>query len=396
MAFISRLFVFSVILMILGSQNAHAIAVNCRDLFKTDVRFKSQQLTLETVQELIQSLARLKLDLDLNHLSPSLIYRKLRLDYEAKEAEILSLLEAQQIMTKAQLLSEISREITELQARRSEIKTGNDEEKREKKREEKIAIELSVIDGSKAVFHPIAPGDFEMGEVGSQKHVEITKPFEMMATQTTQVIWKTVVLAAKKRFPGRFDAFNEDPSNFKGDLNPVEQVSYMDIMIWLEALNDLSKADDPIISTLIPGHIKGSIYRLPTEAEWEFVARARGQAKGLYYFGDNEADLKNHAWYSENAVNTTHPVAEKDPLNLDGKEFYDLHGNVWEWTADAYEQTLPGGIDPFNAGNAGSNRVIRGGAWRSNAQNLRTADRSHGTPSDRYGIIGFRLARTAP
>ena len=162
-----------------------------------------------------------------------------------------------------------------------------------------------------------------------------------------------------------------------------------------EARNDLSKADDPIISILIPGHIKGSIYRLPTEAEWEFVARARGQAKGLYYFGENQADLKNHAWYNENAVSTTHPVAEKDPLNLDGKEFYDLHGNVWEWTADAYEQTLPGGIDPFNAVDADSRRVLRGGSWGSDARLLRTSGRISIVPSNRGDFSGFRLARTA-
>ena len=77
-------------------------------------------------------------------------------------------------------------------------------------------------------------------------------------------------------------------------------------------------------------------YRLPAEAEQEYMLRAAGTSKGKYHFGDNEADLEKYAWYGENSGGQTHPVGELLPMIIDGKAFYDLHGNVWEWGQDEY------------------------------------------------------------
>ena len=105
-------------------------------------------------------------------------------------------------------------------------------------------------------------------------------------------------------------------------------------------------------------------YRLPTEAEQEYLLRGGGRSRGKYHFGDKEEDLKHYAWYGENSAGTTHPVGELRPLVLEGREFYDLHGNVWEWGMDRYVDTLLGGDNPLHTSSAPT-RVVRGGSWHS-------------------------------
>jgi formylglycine-generating enzyme required for sulfatase activity len=278
-----------------------------------------------------------------------------------------------------------------------EIKENNKSLDEETRREKARALEeIRFIDGKRMILQPIAPGKFMMGEVGKQIETEITKPYEMAATQTTQVVWRKVVEQAKLKFPGKYDALNPDPSKFKGELNPVEQVSWDDVQLWLGALNELAAQGDAIVNKVMPGHKPGEIYRLPTEAEWEFVVRARGEANDVYHFGESETALGEHAWYDANAEKQTHPVAQKKSLVIDGREFYDLHGNVREWTQDAWDGHSPlrGGIDPLGTG--GSDRVMRGGSWNLNARYLRSGGRSYWRPSLRSYNVGFRLVRALP
>jgi formylglycine-generating enzyme required for sulfatase activity len=245
------------------------------------------------------------------------------------------------------------------------------------------------------VFHTVAPGKFMMGEVGKQIETEITKPFQMAATQTTQIVWRKVALRAKERFPGKYDALNADPSRFEGDLRPVEQISWEDIQLWLSALNELAVSGDVVVEVAMPGHKPGEIYRLPTEAEWEFVVRARGEAPGKYHFGENEKDLADFAWFGGNSEHQTHPVAQKKPLVVDGQEFYDMHGNVSEWMHDWYGINLQGGIDPRGP-DGGDAYAMRGGGWSDGAPSiLRSGCRSVGMPDSRYAFGGFRLVRSA-
>jgi formylglycine-generating enzyme required for sulfatase activity len=279
-----------------------------------------------------------------------------------------------------------------------EAKENNKNLDEEARKERTRALEeVRLIDGKRMILQPIAPGKFMMGEVGKQIETEITKPYEMAATQTTQLVWRKVVEQAKLKFPGKYDALalDPDPSNFKGELNPVEQVSWDDVQLWLGALNELAAQGDAIANEVMPGHKPGEIYRLPTEAEWEFVVRVRGTTNGAYHFGDSETDLGRYGWFNGNSDNKTHPVATREPLVIDGGEFYDLHGNVWEWVQDWYDGTLKGGKDPHGP-STGSYRVLRGGGWSYNAWGLRSGDRNYWNPSYRNNDVGFRLVRALP
>lgn len=249
-------------------------------------------------------------------------------------------------------------------------------------------------------FVKIQGGTFRMG--GGQKvTVTLTKPFEMMSTETTNKMWKGVVELAKEHF-GKSDArsrLDVDPSNFKGDYNPVEQVSYDDIQIWTQAVNTLSKMDDPSVQrkleSLFPGHKKGAVYGLPTEAQWEYVARMGGLANGDYAHGNSDKNLGDNAWYSTNSGSKTHPVGLKKPIMINGKPIYDIHGNVLEWVADWYDSSLQGGQDPQGPQN-GVHRVIRGGGWRSEAGLLRSGFHDGWGPGSRDSDVGFRLVRASP
>ena len=132
-------------------------------------------------------------------------------------------------------------------------------------------------------------------------------------------------------------------------------------------------------------------YRLPTEAEWEYAARAGTTSE--YSFGDDEGILGRYAWYSENSAGKTHPVGEKEP-NKWG--LYDMHGNVYEWTADRYgEYSLSPSSDPKGP-ERGSYRVARGGCWINGAAYCRSAYRGWIAPGRRYASVGFRLALSPP
>jgi formylglycine-generating enzyme required for sulfatase activity len=131
--------------------------------------------------------------------------------------------------------------------------------------------------------------------------------------------------------------------------------------------------------------------RLPTEAEWEYAARAGSET--VYYWGD-EFD-ERYAWYDGNSRGRTMPVGRKKP-NRWG--LYDMLGNVWEWCADRYARDYyeQGGDTDPRGPDRGSNRVVRGGAWYYGERSLRSANRESYPPDYRYRTIGFRCAADAP
>ena len=172
------------------------------------------------------------------------------------------------------------------------------------------------------------------------------------------------------------EVMGDNPSHFKGDLNrPVEKVSWTRVQEFIRRLNAKE------------GH---DLYRLPTEAEWEYAARAGSTTK--YSFGNDDAQLPQYAWYSPHDKNTTHPVGQLKP-NAWG--LYDMHGNVWEWVQDwrgpypAETVTDPQGPATGNA------KGYRGGGWGYEAARCLSARRSYDGPGYTYGTHGFRLARTA-
>jgi formylglycine-generating enzyme required for sulfatase activity len=135
----------------------------------------------------------------------------------------------------------------------------------------------------------------------------------------------------------------------------------------------------------------GGSYRLPSESEWEYAARAGTST--AYSFGNDEKTLSDYAWFRENSGNQTHPVGEKKP-NPFG--LYDMYGNVWEWVQDAYHPNYIG--SPANGSSWGSEdaqfRVMRGGAANSYAYELQSYYRNKDPADNRYYGIGFRVARS--
>ncbi|MGE0683266.1 MAG: SUMF1/EgtB/PvdO family nonheme iron enzyme [Candidatus Binatia bacterium] len=215
-------------------------------------------------------------------------------------------------------------------------------------------------------FVLIPAGEFQMGsESGFDNEkpvhlVRITKPFYLGKYQVTQGQWETVM--------------GNNPSRFKGDPNcPVEMVSWEDAQLFLQQLNEQKS---------------GKGYRLPTEAEWEYAARAG--STGAYCFGDDVSQLQEYAWYAANAEGTTHPVGQLKP-NAWG--LYDMHGNVWEWCHDGVRSYTSASVaDPRGPTTKGANRVIRGGLWRWGARRVRSAFRDADHPGYRVVYLGFRCA----
>ena len=164
------------------------------------------------------------------------------------------------------------------------------------------------------------------------------------------------------------------PGHFKGRNLPVEQVSWEDVQEFMQKLS---------IKT-------GQKYRLPSEAEWEYAARADSPTN--YSFGDDPSQLIRHAWFSDNSSYTTHPVGEK-MANSFG--LHDMHGNVFEWAQDCWNESYAGAPadgSPWNTGDC-SKRVVRGSSWLDSRQYLRTAYRDRNAAADQYNFVGFRVAR---
>ena len=132
---------------------------------------------------------------------------------------------------------------------------------------------------------------------------------------------------------------------------------------------------------------------MPSEAEWEYAARA-GQS-GRYSFGDDESQLRTHAWFANSSGAKTQPVGRK-PANAFG--LHDMHGNVAEWVEDCMHMNYVGapsnGSARVSGCSGGSSRVIRGGAWNSNHIQVRSSTRAGLAQDARNAFTGFRLARS--
>ena len=175
--------------------------------------------------------------------------------------------------------------------------------------------------------------------------------------EITQAQWKAVM--------------GTEPSSFKGDNLPVEQVS------WTEAKEFCDKLSQKT----------GKKYVLPTEAQWEFAARGGVKSKGYKYSGSN--DLGTVAWYGDNSDYETHAVGTKAANELG---IYDMTGNVWEWCADWFEAYSSSAVTDPTGPNSGDYRVLRGGSWSSlDGISCRVSFRSCDSPDFFYFNIGFRV-----
>lgn len=168
------------------------------------------------------------------------------------------------------------------------------------------------------------------------------------------------------------DRFADNPQN------PAIGISWNDAVAFCEWLTNRQKRE----GKLPPGYA----YQLPSEAQWEFAARAGTTTR--WSFGNDEDKLRLYAWYAANADQQTHPVAQKRP-NPNG--LYDIYGNAWEWTR-SWKGDYPGlTTTDYGGPNYGQNRVIRGGSWFDGARWTRAAFRHRGGPDIRYDNLGFRV-----
>jgi formylglycine-generating enzyme required for sulfatase activity len=204
-----------------------------------------------------------------------------------------------------------------------------------------------------------------------QHRVRISAAFYMGITEVTQGQYRKIMGVNPSLFSAaRWEELEgSDTSNF-----PVERIQWSDAVEFCKRLSVK----------------EGRIYRLPTEAEWEYACRAGSQT--LWCCGNDKAKLKSYAWFSDNARRRTHRVGKKLP-NKWG--LYDMHGNVWEWCSDRYDETYyqdSPRVDPHGAA-AGSHRVTRGGAWWYPASDSRSSNRSGGREITdfNYEYLGFRV-----
>ena len=227
-------------------------------------------------------------------------------------------------------------------------------------------ITIPVKDGISIDMVRVEAGTFTMGATpemvnsyGYEKpahQVTLTNDYYISKYEVIQALWQAVM--------------GNNPSYFKGDNLPVENVSWKDCKKFISKLN----------------RITGKKFRLPTEAEWEYAARGGKKSRGYQYSGSNNfADV---AWYEDNSGSGTHAVGSKQANELG---IYDMSGNVWEWCQDwegsysSSSQTNPTGA------NSGSDRVRRGGSWCHEAWFCRSSYRYYDAPGHRSLNLGLRL-----
>ena len=199
-------------------------------------------------------------------------------------------------------------------------------------------ISIPVKNGISIDMVRVEAGTFTMGATAEMKNpddnekpthrVTLTNDYYIGKYEVTQALWQAVM--------------GNNPSNFKGDNLPVEQVSWNDCQDFLSKLNRLT----------------GKKFRLPTEAEWEYAARGGNKSRGYQYSGSN--NLSDVAWNYNNSGKKTHAVGTKQPNELG---IYDMSGNVWEWCQDRYDHYSSSSQTNPTGPNRGSFRMFRGGCW---------------------------------
>jgi formylglycine-generating enzyme required for sulfatase activity len=253
--------------------------------------------------------------------------------------------------------------------------------------------------------------DYGRGKEGPQHEVIITHGYWMFDTPCTQGLWSVLM--------------GDNPSYFPDPERPVEQVPWVDAVGFAKKLNERVAKDDPLNAKGLIDGWERLLFRLPTEAEWEYACRAG--TRGDTYAGD--LDLKSEdqtkaevldsiAWYGGNSGHAydleksvemtwlkdlraeeknggTRKVAQKSP-NAWG--LYDMLGNVWEWCQDWHGEYTAEPADRVEdpiGPTEGTSRVIRGGSWVNPSRGLRSACRDGVAPGVRYSGMGFRLLSSA-
>jgi len=223
----------------------------------------------------------------------------------------------------------------------------------------------------KIMLLPIPSGRFQMGSSNGDsneqpvREVSLRRGFWMGQTEVTQSQWQAMM--------------GNNPSHFKGDDRPVEKVSWQDAVEFCDRLTEQQRS-----AGRLP---RGYVYRLPTEAEWEYAARGGANGRNTEYAGGE--NLIEVAWSGLNSGRKTHPVGGKRANELG---LHDMSGNVWEWCHDWYQETYDGLATTDPSGPAiGSSRVFRGGSWGPGIRGCRVVSRARRSPTSSAYFLGFRV-----
>ena len=244
-------------------------------------------------------------------------------------------------------------------------------------------------------FRLIPPGTFSMGSRGYRAseepvhRVRIAEAFWLAETPVTQAQFALWIRAEGIKHENHF---TDHPDHL---AHPAENMDWWQAVAYCAWLTRAKAAELPEGFSLVC---------LPTEAEWEYACRAGADTE--YHSGDGEAALAEVGWYGATSCSSTHPVRRKDPNDF---RLFDMHGNVWEWCHDAWNESAyrrrvddtadpgrtlrlaekQGGLARMTESNR--IRVLRGGAWYGSPFFCRSASRSRFEPSVRSGLCGFRV-----
>jgi len=219
-----------------------------------------------------------------------------------------------------------------------------------------ITLTLNAENFSNSIgmmFTTIPSGSFMMGSADAlPQHKKDVSSFSLQTTEVTQTQWKKVM--------------GSNPSRFKGRNKPVDQVNYLDALEFIKKLNKKEGTN---------------AYRLPTEVEWEYAARAGSNT--TYVCGDKKGCVRSYAWYDRNSGNRTHDVSQKSPNQW---QLFDISGNVWEWTSSC---------DKNENGECQENyKILRGGGYYEDANDIHLGNRWVTSPDGRDDNVGFRVVKT--
>ncbi|MFV0337216.1 MAG: formylglycine-generating enzyme family protein [Chthoniobacterales bacterium] len=239
------------------------------------------------------------------------------------------------------------------------------------------AQDLDLGDGIHLKLASIPAGTFQMGSPKESEGAAFNESDRFKKNddyQHSESISRDILIGTTEVTQAQYRAvIGQNPSVFKGDDHPVDNISWEDTQKYCNLLSTKT----------------GKTVRLPTEAEWEYACRAGTPTR--YYFGEDPdaATLADHAWYRANSKRQTHPVATKKP-NPWG--LYDMSGNVWEWCSDRFNGPYRDKAvsDPQGAKN-GDTRVLRGGCWETGPLSLRSTNRGGIIPTRATSRFGFRI-----
>lgn len=277
-----------------------------------------------------------------------------------------------------------------------------------------LGCKIDVHTGGLGEMVLIPSGTFQMG---SNKGVDANKPVHEVTITKSFYIGKYEITQAEYE---KYCSYGENKPSSRdgiGENHPAYYVSWYAALVYCNK-RSIAEGLTPcysILNSTVPdewGPVPTSSdstwdavecdwnangYRLPTEAEWEYAARAGDNTvDSLIWSGtSDENEYNDYVWHGDNSLNTTNEVGRKKANNFD---LYDMCGNVqelcWNWYTSTYDTTLEGGMDPIGA-NLGTKRVIRGGSWGTFIAQCAVSTRSSVSPYNCRSNIGFRVVRSA-